>query len=141
MVATTGAQLLPEAAVKTLYKDLLPQTFLLTPNIPEANLIIKEAGRPPVEVHDLEGLKQLATSLHKLGVKYVLLKGGHIPLTADHQVAKAEADKQVVVNVLCGGNACEVIESPYQDSRNTHCTGYSLASASACNVPLACETI
>lgn len=134
MVATTGAQLLPEAAVKTLYKDLLPQTFLLTPNIPEANLIIKEAGRPPVEVYDLEGLKQLATSLHELGVKYVLLKGGHIPLTADHQVAKAEAEKQIVVNVLCGRNLYEVIESPYQNSKNTHGTGCSLASAIACNL-------
>ena len=134
MVATTGAQLLPEAAVKTLCQDLLPQTFLLTPNIPEANLIIKEAGRSPVDVQDLEGLKRLACSLHELGVKYILLKGGHIPLTSDHKVAKTADQKRIVVNVLVGDGMCEVTESPYQNSKNTHGTGCSLASAIACNL-------
>ena len=133
-MATTGAQLLPEVAVKTLCQDLLPQTFLLTPNIPEANLIVKEAGHPAVDVQDLEGLKKLAKTLHDIGVKYVLLKGGHIPLTADHKVARSDGEKQVVVNVLLGDGVCEVIESPYQSSKNTHGTGCSLASAIACNL-------
>lgn len=134
MVATTGAQLLPEEAVQTLCKDLLPQTYILTPNIPEANLILKEAGHPSVPVDDLEGLKKLGSSLHQLGVKYVLLKGGHIPLTKDLKVAKTDAEKSVVVNVLIGNNICEVVESPYQNCKNTHGTGCSLASAIACNL-------
>lgn len=134
MVATTGAQLLPEEAVKTLCKELLPQTFLLTPNIPEANLIVRESGRSPVDVQDLEGLKRLAANLHDLGVQCILLKGGHIPLTSDHKIARSDNEKQVVVNVLCGRNMCEVIESPYQNSKNTHGTGCSLASAIACNL-------
>lgn len=134
MVATTGAQLLPEEAVQTLCKDLLPQTYILTPNIPEANLILKKSGHDSVEIEDLEGLKKLASSLHQLGVKYVLLKGGHIPLTKDHRVAKIDEDKSVIVNILHGKDICEVIESPYQNSKNTHGTGCSLASAIACNL-------
>lgn len=134
MVATTGAQLLPEDAVQTLCKDLLPETYILTPNIPEANLIIKKAGQSPVEVSDVDGLKKLASSLHQLGVKYVLLKGGHIPLTKEYKVAKSDNEKSIVANILFGDGICEVIESSYQDSRNTHGTGCSLASAIACNL-------
>ncbi|KAK3724139.1 trifunctional hydroxymethylpyrimidine kinase/phosphomethylpyrimidine kinase/thiaminase [Vermiconidia calcicola] len=134
MVATTGAQLLPEEAVKTLCYELLRETYILTPNIPEANLILKEAGLPSVEVRDLDGLKELASAVHGLGPKYVLLKGGHIPLTLDHKVAKSDADKKIVVNVLLGENVSEVIESQYQSSRNTHGTGCTLASAIACNL-------
>ena len=44
MAATTGAQLLPEEAVEPLLKELLPVTTLLTPNIPEAELLVKHSG-------------------------------------------------------------------------------------------------
>jgi hydroxymethylpyrimidine kinase/phosphomethylpyrimidine kinase len=140
MVATTGATLLPEKAVKTLCKELLPKTYILTPNIPEANLILREAGQKPIEIKDLEGLKKLASALQTLGPKYVLVKGGHLPLTSDYKVAKTDKEKQIVVNVLLGRDfntgvgVLEVIESPYQKSRNTHGTGDSLASAISCNL-------
>lgn len=127
MVATTGAQLLPKTAVKRLCDELLPVTFILTPNIPEANLILQEAGRKSVDVRDLEGLKKLAAAIHQLGIQYVLVKGGHLPLTSNYQVAKNAEDKDLVVNILYGKNVSEVIESPYQNSRNTHGTGCSLA--------------
>lgn len=127
MVATSGAQLLPEKAVKVLCDKLLPVTFLLTPNIPEANLIIKEAGEEPVEVKDKEGLKRLAAAVQKLGPRYVLLKGGHLPLTADGRLATSARDRKVVANVLTGPDFNEVIELPYQESRNTHGTGCTLA--------------
>ncbi|RMY35279.1 hypothetical protein D0865_13953 [Hortaea werneckii] len=134
MVATSGAQLLPEKAVKVLCDKLLPLTFLLTPNIPEANLILKEAGEAPVEVNDKEGLKRLAAAVQKLGPKHVLLKGGHLPLTADGKLAKSAGDKKVVANVLVGPDFDEVFELPYQESRNTHGTGCTLASAIACRL-------
>ena len=127
MVATSGAQLLPEKAVKELCDKLLPVTFLLTPNIPEANLILKEAGEAPVEVNDKEGLKKLAAAVQRLGPKNVLLKGGHLPLTADGRLATSAGDKRVVANVLTGPGFNEVIELPYQESRNTHGTGCTLA--------------
>ena len=127
MVATTGAQLLPEIAIKTLCHDLLPKTYILTPNIPEANLILKEAGEDPVDIQDVDGLKRLAAAVHKLGPKYVLIKGGHVPLTTDYKVVKSNEDKAIVANVLLGEDVDEVVESRYRDSRNTHGTGCSLA--------------
>ena len=45
MVATTGAQLLPSEAVNDLRELLLPQTFIVTPNIPEARRLLMVPGR------------------------------------------------------------------------------------------------
>lgn len=128
MVSTSGAQLLPEAATKTLINELLPASYLVTPNIPEANLIMREAGKPELEVHDIEGMKRLATAILELGPEYVLLKGGHLPLTKQGNVAKSDSERAIVANVLVGrsGNV-EVIELPFQISKNTHGTGCSLA--------------
>jgi hydroxymethylpyrimidine kinase/phosphomethylpyrimidine kinase len=135
MVSTSGSQLLPEAATKTLIHELLPVAYLVTPNIPEANLIMREAGKTAHEVHDLDGLKQLATAILDLGPEYVLLKGGHLPLTKEGKVAVNDSDKEVVTNVLVGRNGdVEVVEVPFQTSKNTHGTGCSLASAIACNL-------
>lgn len=135
MVSTSGSQLLPEAATKTLIHELLPVAYLVTPNIPEANLIMREAGKTAPEVKDLDGLKQLAASILDLGPEYVLLKGGHLPLTEQGKVAVNDSDKEIVTNVLVGRNGdVEVVEVPYQRSKNTHGTGCSLASAIACNL-------
>ncbi|KAK1061439.1 trifunctional hydroxymethylpyrimidine kinase/phosphomethylpyrimidine kinase/thiaminase [Friedmanniomyces endolithicus] len=134
MVATSGARLLPEDAVKTLCERLLPNTFLVTPNIPEARLMLEKTGRPAISVHDLDGLKQMARAVHELGSKYVLLKGGHLPLNADRKVAGSEDQKSLVANVLYGDDVNEVFELEYQHSRNTHGTGCTLASAIACHL-------
>ena len=127
MVASTGAQLLHDAAVKNLCDELLPETFLLTPNIPEAKLIIQKAGRPAIDVQDLNGLKELAASVQSLGPRYVLIKGGHLPLTAEYKAAKSDENNIIVANILIGSDVNEVIEAPYQKSNNTHGTGCSLA--------------
>lgn len=128
MVSTSGAQLLPEDATKTLIHELLPAAYLVTPNIPEANLILREAGKPALEVGDLDGLKDLAASVLGLGARYVLIKGGHLPLTKDGKVAREESEMEIVANVLVGRDGeLEVIEMPFQRSRNTHGTGCSLA--------------
>ncbi|KAM0721554.1 hypothetical protein Q7P37_002479 [Cladosporium fusiforme] len=135
MVSTSGAQLLPEAAIRTLISQLLPSTFLVTPNIPEANLLLRGAGWPTPEIEDIEGLKRLASSILLLGPKCALLKGGHLPLTTDGKVAREESEKAIVANVLFRKDGhVEVITMPYQRSRNTHGTGCSLASAIACNL-------
>lgn len=127
MVATTGAKLLPDAAVKTLCNDLLPETYILTPNIPEAKLILQESGREQSEIRNVDDLIDLARAIHRLGVKYVLLKGGHIPLTAKYEIAALDEQKEIVVNVLVGEDVCEVFDLSYRKSKNTHGTGCSLA--------------
>lgn len=141
MVSTSGAQLLPEKAVKTLVQDLLPVTTIVTPNIPEANLMLREAGKDPIEIRNLDGIKELAAEVHKLGPKFVLLKGGHLPLTPSYEVASADEEKKIVVNVLFGGDCVDVIEFPFQKTANTHGTGCSLASALACNIALGLDLV
>jgi hydroxymethylpyrimidine/phosphomethylpyrimidine kinase len=128
MVSTSGSQLLAEAATKTLIHELLPVAYLVTPNIPEANLIMREAGKPESDVQDLDGLKKLAAAILEMGPEFVLLKGGHLPLTKTGKVAQNDSDKEIVANVLVGRDgAVEVVEVPYQTSNNTHGTGCSLA--------------
>lgn len=140
MVSTSGAQLLPEAATKTLIRELLPVAYLVTPNIPEANLIMREAGKPELEVHDIEGLKRLAAAILELGPHFVLLKGGHLPLTKQGNVATIESEKEIVANVLVGRSGeVEVVELPFQRSKNTHGTGCSLACGSHQSLPCECD--
>lgn len=127
MVATTGAKLLPDSAVETLCKEVVPAAFMLTPNIPEAKLILSAMGQTPPEIRGLDDLRDLAVAVQMLGPQYVLLKGGHVPLTSDYKVAQTNEEKSVIANVLVSESVCEVIESPYRDSKNTHGTGCSLA--------------
>lgn len=141
MVSTSGAELLPDKAIKTLVAELLPVTTILTPNIPEANLILSHAGRDRLDIKDLDGIKNLAAEIHSLGPKYVLLKGGHLPLTSTFAVPKSHEDKKVVVNVLYDGSQMHVFDFAFQKSQNLHGTGCSLASALACNLALGLDIV
>ncbi|KAJ9645971.1 trifunctional hydroxymethylpyrimidine kinase/phosphomethylpyrimidine kinase/thiaminase [Coniosporium apollinis] len=136
MVATSGAQLLREEAVETLCKQLLPVVTILTPNMPEALLLLKTSGQAAEEPKALDDIINIAKAVQQLGPKYVLLKGGHLPLTKDRVVSTKEADHHSVINILCGEDQTIVLETGHLRSKNTHGTGCSLASAIASN--LAC---
>lgn len=127
MVATNGAQLLPNEAVSNLRMNLLPLTTILTPNIPEARLLLRNAGIEVPPTKSLGDIANLASVLQSLGPSYVLVKGGHLPLKKDGQISATQADKQTVVNVLCGGPEVTIYETDYIPSGNTHGTGCSLA--------------
>lgn len=134
MISTSGSHLLPNDAVQTLIQELFPLTTVLTPNIPEAKLLLQTAGVQFQEPEDVEGIVALAKALQKLGPKYVLLKGGHLPFTKERMVARTEEEQALVLNVVYGEDKLMVVESDYLQSRNTHGTGCSLASAIACNL-------
>ncbi|KAI9729714.1 MAG: hypothetical protein M1834_006665 [Cirrosporium novae-zelandiae] len=136
MVSTSGSQLLPPDAVRNLRENLIPLTTILTPNIPEAKLLLSDAGKTPTEPGTLEDVISLARSLHTLGSKYILLKGGHLPLTKDHHISTDDAEKEAVIDILFDGTNVTLIETPYLKARNTHGTGCSLASAIASNLVL-----
>jgi hydroxymethylpyrimidine kinase/phosphomethylpyrimidine kinase len=127
MVSTSGSQLLPEEAVDTLIKQLLPLTTLVTPNLPEAKLLLNTASVKFKEPESVDDIIEMAKAIQSLGPKYALLKGGHLPLTRGRVVSKVEADQHVVLNVLYGEGQATLIESPYVKSKNTHGTGCSLA--------------
>lgn len=134
MVSTSGSQLLPESAVKELRARLLPLTTVLTPNIPEARLLLKDAGVDFAEPEDLDSLIQLAKQISTLGPKAVLLKGGHLALTKDRTIAHDKQDAVFVVDILFDGTDVTLFETDYLVSKNTHGTGCSLASAIAANL-------
>lgn len=127
MVATSGAQLLPNEAVYNLRVNLLPLTTILTPNIPEARLLLENAGIKVPETISLDGIVGMAKAVQSLGPRYVLVKGGHLPLTKDGHVSKKEARSHSVVDVLYDGHEATVYMTDYSTSKNTHGTGCSLA--------------
>ncbi|VUC34157.1 unnamed protein product [Clonostachys rosea] len=129
MVSTSGAQLLPHQAVQHLTKYLLPHTTVLTPNIPEAKLILSEVGQPEQEITCVDDLEAIGRKIRALGPKWVLVKGGHLPFGKDLKIGK----KEIVVDVLVGPADEDTVrvQSPYQESVHTHGTGCSLASAIA----------
>ena len=110
MVATSGDRLLDEAAYEALVSQLIPLASLVTPNIPEAEALLRKA------VLDM-GREALALS-DKLGTA-VLLKGGH----------GSGADS---VDVLARDGAVQSFSAPRVDTDNTHGTGCTLSSAIAC---------
>lgn len=71
MIAKGGAQLLSDDAITALVSDLLPHAFLLTPNLLEAEVLTGKLATDKASMYDV------ATKLQALGVKNVLLKGGH----------------------------------------------------------------
>lgn len=134
MVSTSGAQLLPGDAVRLLREKLLPITGLLTPNIPEATLLLRDADYHVKNPTTLDEAKALAKQVHGLGPKAVLLKGGHIPLTRDYSKAMSRDDASLVVDILYDGTSYTLMQAEYSSSRNTHGTGCSLASAVAAHL-------
>lgn len=128
MVSTSGAQLLPHEAIRELTRHLLPHTTVLTPNIPEANLILSEAGLSSSEISCVADLESVGRKIQTLGPQWVLVKGGHLPFKSDMTVARTAGERKLVVDVLVGpeGETARV-ESPWQESTSTHGTGCSLA--------------
>jgi len=72
MVATSGARLLEPTALDALRTCLLPLASVITPNLPEAELLL---GRP---ITDRAAMRAALLDLHELGARAVLLKGGHL---------------------------------------------------------------
>ena len=112
MVAKGGARLLDSDAVAAVLRDMLPLAALLTPNVPEAEALL---GRT---VPDHAAALDAARALLGLGARAVLLKGGHLP-------------GPVVRDILATADGIEVIESARINTRHTHGTGCTLASAVA----------
>ena len=112
MVAKGGARLLAEDALGSLKRHLLPHATLLTPNLPEAEVL---AGRA---IHSLADMQEAASVLLTLGCPAVLLKGGHLP-------------GEQAVDLLATEHGIEAFAGPRIDTRHTHGTGCTLASAIA----------
>ena len=71
MIATSGDPLLQPQAIATLRSLLLPLAEVVTPNLPEAEVLTGE------RIETLDDMRRAAHALHKLGSQYVVIKGGH----------------------------------------------------------------
>ena len=127
MVSTTGHRLLPLDAVSLFRQKLLPHATVLTPNIPEAKLLLENAGEPPTKLEDISDIIRWAQAIQRLGPNVVLLKGGHMPMTHELKLAAKESEKQVAVNVVVSEDMTYQLTEPWSTSKNTHGTGCSLA--------------
>lgn len=119
MVAKSGDRLVDDAAVAALRERLLPLATVVTPNLPEAAVLLGEA-----EAGDVEAMHGVAERLHGLGPGAVLVKGGHL-------------DAPEAVDVLHDGARLHVLRAPHVATRNTHGTGCTLSSAIAALAPRA----
>lgn len=118
MVSTSGCRLISEDAQNILIAELMPLAYLITPNIPEAEVI---CGMP---IKNLKDMRRCAKMIfEKIGVS-VLIKGGHM-----------EGD---AVDVLCCSGRLIEFVSERVDNSNTHGTGCTLSSAIACNLAAEC---
>lgn len=118
MVATSGAKLLADEAIEALITRIIPRATLITPNLPESNLLLGKA--PSADIADLRA--QAETLSERYGVS-VLLKGGHhADRTATDYLATAQGDTFEITS--------PIVEKPL----TTHGTGCSLSAAIAANL-------
>ena len=121
MVAKSGDHLLAKSAVAMLIEALLPQSFMITPNLPEAGVLLEQ--RAPESVREMyRAAERLREMLPLSSERWVLLKGGHLPGSE-------------VVDLLFDGDRMVELPSPRIDTKNTHGTGCTLSSAIAALLP------
>jgi hydroxymethylpyrimidine/phosphomethylpyrimidine kinase len=117
MVAKSGHHLLREDAVVALRDTLVPMARVITPNLPEAGVLL---GRPaPATPADMQ---RAVRDLHRLGPEWVLLKGGHL-------------SGQDSTDLLFDGMAITELTGRRIETRNTHGTGCTLSAAIAALLP------
>ncbi len=121
MVAKSGDALLARNAVGALRESLLPLATVITPNLPEAGVLLK--GRAPDSLREMQrAAERLRDRMSHTGQRWVLLKGGHLP----HGDA---------IDLLTDGDKMIELAAPRVATKNTHGTGCTLSSALAALLP------
>ncbi|HET7617283.1 MAG TPA: bifunctional hydroxymethylpyrimidine kinase/phosphomethylpyrimidine kinase [Vicinamibacterales bacterium] len=117
MVAKGGDRLLDAEAVATMRTELLPRAFVLTPNIPEAEVLAE------MSIHSVADMREAARRIIASGPRVVIIKGGHL--------AGPEC-----VDLIVTAHGCDELRGPRIDTRQTHGTGCTFASAVSANLAL-----
>ena len=110
MVAKGGAKLIDEKAIKSLKSKLINRVFLITPNIPEAEILTN------TKIKTKEDMIFAANKLIEYGAKNVLIKGGHL-------------DQKSVQDIFVNKFEIKTFNSKRYRTKNTHGTGCTLSSA------------
>jgi len=126
MIAKGGAKLIDDKAIIAIKKRLIKKVTLITPNIPEAEILTN------TRIRNKEDMIFAANKLLKLGAKNVLIKGGHL-------------DTKLVIDILVNKFEIRIFKNQRYKTKNTHGTGCTLSSAItvflSCGKPLkkSCE--
>lgn len=111
MVAKGGTALLRPDAVEAVRRELLPRTYLLTPNLPEAEVLTGQA------IRSLDEMEEAAQRLQEMGPRHVLLKGGHLDDAA--------------IDILLAGKTAQKLTAERIVTGSTHGTGCSFSAVLA----------
>ncbi|KON88376.1 phosphomethylpyrimidine kinase [Sporosarcina globispora] len=111
MIAKGGASLLQNEAIAAMKKHLIPLSMVITPNIPEAEVLTD------IRIRSLDDKKQAAVELHKLGARNVIIKGGH------------DEGKDIAADLLFDGGSFSEFKSKRIQTANTHGTGCTFSAA------------
>ena len=111
MISKSGHKLLSESAIKSMIKMLIPISFIITPNIPEASIISE------TKINSIESAKIAAKKIVKLGAKACIVKGGHFDGPP--------------IDVFYDGKKYETFKSERINTKNTHGTGCTFSAAIA----------
>ena len=110
MVAKGGAKLIDDRAIKLLKDKLIKKVLLITPNIPEAEILTK------TKIKSKEDMIFAANKLIEFGARNVLIKGGHL-------------NSKIVQDILVSKTDIKIFSSQRYKTKNTHGTGCTLSSA------------
>jgi hydroxymethylpyrimidine/phosphomethylpyrimidine kinase len=112
MVSKHGLPLLSESSVSAIREHLLPRAALITPNVPEAEVLTG------MTIHTLDDMRRAACRIREMGARAVLIKGGHL-----------ESHSTDVVDVLFEGMEWHEFPAIRLDTRHTHGTGCTYSAA------------
>ena len=115
MVAKGGTKLINDKAIIYIKKKLIKNILLITPNIPEAEILTN------TKIRSVKDMIKAGKFLIDLGAKNVLIKGGHLK------------SKQMY-DILLNKKMVKIFKSKKYTSKNTHGTGCTLSSAIATNL-------
>jgi len=115
MTAKSGTKLINDKAIADIKKKLVKQILLITPNIPEAELLTN------IKINSVNDMIKAGQSLINFGAKNVLIKGGHLK-------------SNQINDVLLNRKIIKIYKSKKYKSKNTHGTGCTLSSAIAVNL-------
>ncbi|MGB7460690.1 MAG: bifunctional hydroxymethylpyrimidine kinase/phosphomethylpyrimidine kinase [Carnobacterium jeotgali] len=115
MIAKGGTSLLQDAAVTTLIEKLFPYTTICTPNIPEVELL---TGR---HIKDVKDIEEAAQEILEMGVKCVVIKGGHL-------------DGEYAIDRVYSRIDSFSLTTPRIQTKDTHGTGCTFSAALTANI-------
>src|SRR5712691_9065211 len=132
LVSTSGQRLLDADGVQTLCMELMPLARAVTPNIPEAEAL---SGR---SIGSAQQAREAAGRIHDMGAASVIVTGGHAMWDGDTG-PRAENSAPQIIDLLFDGHVFHEFRTARIDTRHTHGTGCTFASAVAAGLALGRE--